>query len=130
MSADDLPDALLGGLANEQFGLQGVAGGTISESASRATLYMSTLSSGLVAIGFAFTRTTALTALLFTVLPTIALLGAFTVVRLVDTTVQNIVVLNRLQQIRRYWASLHPKGPELLAIEASTAAPRGVHYGL
>jgi hypothetical protein len=121
--------AFTGALANEQFILQSVSGATISESASRAALYLSSLSSGLVAIGFASASRVALTALAFSVLPTVFLLGCFTVVRLIDTSVANLVALRRIERIRAYWAALDPLGPRFFEPDNHEAGHRGVHYG-
>jgi hypothetical protein len=63
-------------------------------------IYLSALSSGLVAIGIASSSPRALAALAFTVLPTVFVLGWFTVVRLTDTSVANIVSLRRMELIR------------------------------
>jgi hypothetical protein len=65
----------------EHFVLQSAASSTISESDSRVAIYLSSLSSGLVAIGFASSSPHALAALTFSVLPTVFILGCFTVVR-------------------------------------------------
>ena len=54
-SASALPggsSALFNALLTEQFVLQSVRGVTVSESSSRASLYMVTLSSALIAYGF------------------------------------------------------------------------------
>jgi len=45
--------AFMSALVTEHFALQAVSSATISESGSRAALYLAALSSGLVAIGFA-----------------------------------------------------------------------------
>jgi hypothetical protein len=121
--------AFTGALANEQFVLQSVAGASISESGSRAALYFSALSSGLVAVGFASSSRGALAALAFTVLPTVGLLGALTVVRLVDTSVENLVALRRIERIRRYWSTLDPAGEEYFAVDDPALGHHGVRYG-
>jgi hypothetical protein len=59
-------------LVTEHFVLQSVSSATISESGSRVSIYLSSLSSGLVAIGFASSSPHALAALAFTVLPVLA----------------------------------------------------------
>jgi hypothetical protein len=47
------PPAFMSAPVTEHFSLQSISSATISESGSRAALYLSALSSGLVAIGFA-----------------------------------------------------------------------------
>jgi hypothetical protein len=95
-------------LVTEHFVLQSAASSTISESGSRVALYLSALTSGLVAIGYASSSPHALAALAFTVLPTVFALGWFTIVRLIDTSVANVVSLRRMELIRRYYASIVP----------------------
>ncbi len=121
----DEPDAavLTSVLATEHFALQSVSGATVSESGSRAAIYLSALSSGLVAIGFASGSGRALLALAATVLPTVFVLGCFTTVRLVDTSVENIVALRRIEAIRGYYRGLHP------AAERYVPDARRVAYG-
>ena len=120
--------ALNGALGTELFVLQSVASSTIAEAGTRSTIYLATLSSGLVAIGFAGGSPALLATLTFTVLPTIFMLGWFTVVRLVDTSVENITVRRRMLRIREHWVGLHPLGPELIAIDHPRTGELGVRY--
>ncbi len=135
MSGDPWPDeagpspVFASALANEQFILQSVSSSTISESSGRAALYLSALSSGLVAIGFASASDSILSAITFTVLPTVFLLGCFTVVRLIDTSVENLVVLRRIERIRRYWVTLSRDGERFFEADSATGGHRGVRYG-
>jgi hypothetical protein len=116
-------------LVTEHFALQSVSSATISESGSRAALYLSALSSGLVAIGFASSSRRSLEALSFSVLPTVFLLGWFTVVRLVETSVENIVCRRRIETIRRYYASLDPRHRAFFEADYSDSGLHGVRYG-
>jgi hypothetical protein len=77
-------------LVTEHFVLQSAASNTVSEAGARASLYMIALSSSLVALGFASQSPRALVPFAATVLPAVFLLGLFTVVRLVDTGVENL----------------------------------------
>lgn len=104
----DTSPALLGALSSEQSMLQSIAGSTINEAGTRSMIYLSALSGGLVAIGFASSTKGLLAPLALTVLPTIWLLGWFTIVRLVDTTVENVSVTRRIEAIRAYYARLTP----------------------
>jgi hypothetical protein len=122
--------ALLSALVTEHFALQSVASSTIGESGSRAAIYLSALSSGLVAIGFASSSPKILAILSYTVLPTVFVLGFFTVVRLIDTAVENIVARERIERIRRYYARLHPIAPEFFPPEGDAeSGTHGVRYG-
>jgi hypothetical protein len=120
--------AFMSALVTEHYALQSVSSATIGESGSRAAMYLSALSSGLVAIGFASLSPRALAALAFSAFPTVFILGIFTIVRLVDTSVQNIVALRRIEVIRHYYASLLPTAPAYFEPDRSAEGARGVRY--
>jgi hypothetical protein len=127
--ADDKPPAeFMSALVTEHFVLQSTASATISESGSRVAIYLSALSSGLVAIGFASSSPHALASLAFTVLPTVFTLGLFTIVRLIDTSVANIISLRRMEKIRAYYAALAPLAPPYFEADDSVAGNKGVRY--
>ena len=128
MAEEKESPAFMSALVTEHFALQSVASSTISESGNRAAIYLSALSSGLVAIGFASSSPRTLAALAFSVFPTVFILGYFTIVRLIDTSVQNIVALRRIEVIRRYYASLLPTAPAYFAPDTAAEGARGVHY--
>jgi hypothetical protein len=122
--------AVMSALVTEHFVLQSAASSTISESGSRASIYLATLSSGLVAIGFSSNSPGILAALVFTVFPTVFTLGSFTVVRLIDTSVTNVVAQNRIERIRRYYAGLDPAAAHFFpADNTAVLGTMGVKYG-
>jgi len=121
--------AFMSALVTEHFALQSVSSATISESGSRAALYLSALSSGLVAIGFASASRKSLAALSFSVLPTVFILGWFTTVRLVETSIEHIVCSRRIEQIRRYYATLDPRYRGFFVPDYDTSGLHGVRYG-
>jgi hypothetical protein len=127
---DTDPDvgALNSAAGTELFVLQSVASSTIAEAGTRCTIYLSTLSSGLVAIGFAGSSPALLAILTVTVFPTIFMLGWFTVVRVVDTSVENITVRRRMLRIREHFVRLHPSGPGLIALDDPRTGELGVRY--
>jgi hypothetical protein len=75
MADEKAPPEFMSALVTEHFVLQSTASSTISESGSRVSIYLSALSSGLVAIGFASATPHALASLADTVLPTVFILG-------------------------------------------------------
>jgi hypothetical protein len=103
--------AFMSALTTEHFVLQSTASTTVSESGTRASLYVMALSSSLVAIGFSVGSKRAFVPLVATVLPVVFLLGIFTVVRLVETGVQNLLCLRRIAHIHRYYRTLLPEAP-------------------
>jgi hypothetical protein len=56
------------------------------------------------------------------------ILGIFTIVRLIDTSVQNIVALRRIEVIRRYYDSLLPIAPAYFEPDRTAEGARGVRY--
>jgi hypothetical protein len=129
MAEDKPPPEFVSALGTEYFVLQSTASSTISESGSRVSIYLSSLASGLVAIGFASSSPRAFASLTFTVLPTVFVLGWFTIVRLIDTGVANIISLRRMELIRRYYAALAPLAPPYFDADSAPTGDHGVRYG-
>jgi hypothetical protein len=111
MDEADRQSAFLAALGNEYFVLQSAASTTVGESGTRASLYVFSLSSTLVAVGFVSQSQRAFGPFLAVVFPTLFVLGVFTMVRLVDTGVQNVSYLRAMARVRRYWADLAPDAP-------------------
>ena len=79
-------------MATEHFTLQGARSQTASESASRASLYILSVSSTLVALGFigqASQIGSTFHVFALTVLPTLYVLGVFTFVRVVECSAED-----------------------------------------
>ena len=119
MEDADREAAFLAALNNEYFVLQSAASTTVSESGTRASLYVFSLSSTLIALGFVSQSETAFMPFLSVVLPTLFVLGVLTTVRLVDTGIQNVAHLRGMARIRRYWAELTPQASEFFGTAAS-----------
>jgi hypothetical protein len=98
-------------LTTEQFNLQTARMGTIAEANGRATLYLSTLSSAVIAIAFVGQANQLgdpfyLFALM--VLPPVFLLGVFSFLRLVQTSIEDMVYAVGSLRIRQYFLGLDP----------------------
>jgi hypothetical protein len=106
--------ALLTALTTEHFVLQTAASSTIAEAAARSTLYVMALSSALVAMGFASQSPAVLLPFGLVVLPGVFVVGIFTVVRLVDTTLENQQYLTGIARIRGYYKCLSPEAASYL----------------
>lgn len=107
----DVPDrqALLTALTTEHFTLQGARAQTASESASRASLFILSVSSTLVALGFLGQRpqsdsTFEVFALI--VLPTLYLLGVFTFIRLIECGAEDYRYGVAINRIRHYYKQI------------------------
>jgi hypothetical protein len=101
----DAPDrqALLTALTTEHFTLQGARAQTASESASRTSLFILSVSSTLVALGFlgqGSPTDQTFDVFALTVLPTLYLLGVFTFIRVVECGAEDYrygVAINRIR---------------------------------
>jgi hypothetical protein len=104
---NDRPGAFFSALLTEHFVLESARGITVSESSSRASLYLTTLSSALVAFGF-LARTPFALPFLGTIVPIVVLLGLVTYERLVQTSLEDVAALASIQRIRRFYVTLLP----------------------
>ena len=107
----DAPDRqeLLTALTTEHFTLQGARAQTASESASRASLYIVSVSSTLIALGFitqASEGGSAFDVFALTVLPTLYLLGVFTFVRVVECGAEDYRYGVAINRIRNYYKQI------------------------
>jgi hypothetical protein len=126
--ADDGPDrqALLTALTTEHFGLAGARATTVSESSSRAALYISAVSSTLVALGFIGQISEVgdvFNVFALTALPTLYVLGLFTFARLVQSTVEDIFYGRAINRIRHYYLELAGDQSRLFMLSAHDDAP-------
>ncbi len=100
---DDRRGDFVGALNTESFVLQGMASATISESSSRSSLYLLTVSSALVSLGFVLGLSPdVFVPFAAAALTTVFVLGWFTVFRLLDTSIANIRATRQMAHIRRY----------------------------
>ena len=109
--------ALLSALTTEHFVLQSATSTTYSEASARSTLYVMALSSSLVAMGFLSGSAEVLIPFALIVLPTVFLLGIFTVVRLVETGLESMHYLDGIARIRAYYRTLGPDAARHFAPE-------------
>ena len=100
---------LLTALTTEHFTLQGARSQTASESASRASLYILSVSSTLVALGFigqASQVGATFDVFALTVLPTLYVLGVFTFVRVVECGAEDFRYGVAINRIRNYYKQI------------------------
>jgi hypothetical protein len=100
---------LLTALTTEHFTLQGARTQTMSESASRTTLYIGAVSSALIALGFIGQVSDvgdSFKIFALAVLPTVYLLGAFTFIRLVECGAEDFRYGVAINRIRGYYRQL------------------------
>jgi hypothetical protein len=109
MGAPD-PVQLLTALTTEHFTLQGARSQTMSETSARASVYMVSVSSALVALGFVSQVAdgvgTVFDVFALTVLPAIYFLGCTTYVRLVECSAEDLRYAMAINRIRGYYKEL------------------------
>lgn len=118
----DRPSAFFNALLTEEFILQSARSSTVAESGTRASIYLTTLSSALVAFGF-LANTPYATVFLAAILPVVVILGVFTYIRLVHTSLEDVAALAALQQIRRYYRTLVPGAERYFPMPTGPHAP-------
>lgn len=119
-SLGDRPLAFYNALLTEHFVLESARGITVSESSSRASLYLMTLSSGLVAFGF-LASTPYAGVFLAVIIPVVVILGVFTYERLVQTSLEDVAALASIQRIRRYYGGLLPGAGQFFPVPPGSA---------
>jgi hypothetical protein len=106
--------AFISALTTEQFVLQAARSANVGEMTGRATVYMGTVSSALIAFGFLAQVVTRLDPFVAAVLPGVFLLGEFTFAALLRNTLENLVLLRQMQRIRGYYRTLGARGRPVL----------------
>jgi hypothetical protein len=118
MDEKEPPPAFMSALTTEHFVLQSALSGNTSEVGTRASLYIFSLSSSLVALGFASQSPELFVPFVAIVLPAVFILGLFTAVRLVDSNLEGILFLNGIARIRQYYRTLAPEAAEQFSAES------------
>jgi hypothetical protein len=104
--------AFISALTTEQFVLQAARSANVGEMTGRGTIYMGTVSSSLIALGFLAQVVTHLDPVVAAVLPAVFVLGEFTFAALVRNTLENLVLLRQMQRIRGYYRTLVPEADQ------------------
>src|ERR671911_840151 len=119
MGAPD-PVQLLTALTTEHFTLQGARSQTMSETSARASVYMFSVSSALVALGFVSQVADGVgevfAVFALTVLPTIYLLGCATYVRLVELGAEDLRYGMAINRIRGYYQEVAGERADLFLL--------------
>jgi hypothetical protein len=103
------PQALLSTLTTEHFTLQGARASAVGEMGARSSLYLSAVSSALIALGFvAQVSKVGQTFRLFAlaILPVLFFLGLVTYVRLVEKEIEEFYYARAINRVRSYYLSL------------------------
>ena len=109
MAGDD--GEFLTALTTEHFGLAGARSATVSESAGRSALYLASVSSALIALGFvAQVANDTFRLFALAALPVLAFLGLATFMRVLENTIEDLLYARAIGRIRQYYVDL--AGPE------------------
>jgi hypothetical protein len=109
--------AVLSALTTEHFVMQSAISAAVSEGQSRASMFLGVLSGALVAMGFATQAPEFFLPFVVTVLPAIFVMGVFTMLRLVDISVEYAQAEIRIATIRRHYRTLGGAAGSLFAAE-------------
>ena len=108
-------------VTTEHFTLQGARSQTISESTGRASMFLASVSSGLVAWGLVATATGAgggFFAFGLVLLPTLAFVGLVTFERTLQSGIEDLGYARRIARLRAYYFDNAPElDPYLLSVE-------------
>jgi hypothetical protein len=104
------PEAFLTALVTEHFVLQGTRSTLTAESASRAALYLASLTGSLIAFGFVAHDSAVLGPFAVAIFPALLILGEFTYWRLVQSGVEDLHHAWEMKRIRAYYRELVPPG--------------------
>jgi hypothetical protein len=108
-------------VTTEHFTLQGARSSTISESTGRASMFLTTVSGGLVALGLLATATkvgAAFYAFSLVILPTLAFVGLVTFERVMQSGIEDHRYARRIAWLRGYYFD---QAPELVGYLLSVA---------
>jgi hypothetical protein len=120
-------------VTTEHFNLQGARSSTISESTSRATMFLSAVSGGLVALGLvAAAAKTGVAFYMFglILLPTLAFVGLATFHRVLQSGLEDLAYAHRIAQLRDYYFDHAPELAGYLLNPAERLPSPGLGIGL
>jgi hypothetical protein len=121
-------------MTTEHFTLQGARAATIAESTGRATMFLASLSGGLVALGLVATAAhvgTAFYAFALVVLPALAFMGLVTFERSLQCGIEDYGYAKRIAALRGFYFDHAPElGPYLMSVPpAQRMRAQGLHAG-
>jgi hypothetical protein len=118
MNENEPSSAFMSALTTEHYVLQSAISANTSEVGTRASLYLFSLSSALVALGFASGSPELFEPFVAIVLPALFILGLFTAVRLEASNLESLLYHDGIARIRRYYRTLGPEAAEHFSPES------------
>jgi len=120
-------------VTTEHFNLQGARSSTISESTGRASVFLGTVSGGLIALGLVATAAkTGVAFYLFglILLPMLAFVGLATFHRVLQSGIEDLAYARRIAQLRDYYFDHAPELAGYLLNPAERLPTQGLGIGL
>lgn len=115
------PQAAVTFVTTEHFNLQTARAATISESNGRTTIFLGSVSAGLVALAFAGqVSRTGLLVFGLVLLPVLFFLGLVTFARVLQSSIEDTLYVQRINRIRRFYLLAAPGLAEHLGMAAPT----------
>lgn len=107
---------LMQALGNQYGMLQSARGATISESSSRSSLYLTTLSAAVIGLSFV-AQASKFGATFFTfavaILPVVFFLGVVTYYRVLQTGVEDVIYARAMSKIQKFYSEIDPAHADL-----------------
>jgi hypothetical protein len=118
----DRRSAFEAALGSEYFALQGIRASSIAEAGTRASLFFTTLTGTVLALGFLAGSTDAVAPVAYAAMPIVVLLGVMSYFRLVEISIEDVQALQAIQRIRGYYGGLVPEAAEFFPAPGSQQA--------
>ncbi|HEV2141073.1 MAG TPA: hypothetical protein VGT01_07755 [Candidatus Dormibacteraeota bacterium] len=112
---------LMQALSNQYGRLQAARGGTIAESSSRTSVYLTTLTGAVVALSFVAQASKfgdAFFVFALAVLPVLFFLGTVTYYRLLQTGVEDVIYARSMSRIQKFFSEIDPARADLFSATA------------
>jgi hypothetical protein len=116
---EDDPSAIVSFITTEHFTLQTARSNTVGEANGRASIYLMTVSSAVVALAFigqVAKLGTAFFAFAFVLLPALFFIGVVTFDRVLQSSIEDGVLAMRINRLRRFYLDFGPGLGNYLAI--------------
>jgi hypothetical protein len=119
-SLRDDPQAAVAFVTTEHFNLASARAATISETNGRASIFLGSVSAGLVAVAFAAQSSrTALYTFGLVLFPVLVFLGLTTFERVLQTSIDDTIYLRRMNRLRRFYIEAAPGLASYLSLPAA-----------
>lgn len=113
----DEKQLIVSALTAEHFAMQSAVGNAVNEGNSRSSMYLAVVSGALVAMGFSTQSEAAFLPFIATVFPAVFLMGALTVLRLIDISAESAMAYIAIARIRERYRALGQEAADVFKTE-------------